>query len=331
MGAYEVDLAAPQITGVVLNNRSGRTVSGIDPSGLGVRTIEVRFSEAVTFAAGAVVLEKVAFVNGVEQSAGFLLPENVTGSGTNRMTVTLPANTAIDTWLKVRLGDGTSHDLSGNALDGEVRADGSGRGYIYSAAIDLPTGDGTAGGDAVFYVGSLRGDFNGDGYVTVDDKAGFLAAWNARSLDADFRGVGFGVRPPDGRTTLGDIDGFTSVYLGAVAAGRHLDPLPLLLQAASGSGAAGVDVLAMAEALAAPVADNRTVAANLAVALLRQGGVTSLGTAWAVGASGAQAASAEMASTLDVRQPQEAETAFKKSGKHTPKVPDLLMSALELR
>jgi hypothetical protein len=55
-----------------------------------------------------------------------------------------------------------------------------------------------------------------------------MAAWNAQSLDADFRGVSFGVRPPDGKITLGDIDGFTSVYMAAVAQGRHLDPLPVL-------------------------------------------------------------------------------------------------------
>ena len=42
---------------------------------------------------------------------------------------------------------------------------GSGRGYIFSAAADLPTGDGTPGGDAVFYVGSLRADANGNAHV----------------------------------------------------------------------------------------------------------------------------------------------------------------------
>ncbi|MCX5684782.1 MAG: hypothetical protein NT049_13990, partial [Planctomycetota bacterium] len=35
-----------------------------------------------------------------------------------------------------------------------------------------------------------------------------------------------GVRPPDGRITLGDMDGFASAYLAASAAGRSLAALP---------------------------------------------------------------------------------------------------------
>jgi hypothetical protein len=138
----------------------------------------------------------------------------------------------------------------GNPLDGDVPVTGSGLGYIADAALDLPSGDGIPGGDAVFYVGSLRGDFNGDGYVTAADKASFLAAWYAKSLDADFRGVGFGVRPPDGQITLGDIDGFTSVYLAAVALGRHLDLLPTSV----GGQSAGVTQPALATSLS-PEAD----------------------------------------------------------------------------
>jgi hypothetical protein len=153
------------------------------------------------------------------------------------MTITLEGTTVgyVDIWVKVTLkGDGTLTDAEGQALDGEARADGSGRGYIYSAALDLPTGDGTPGNDAVFYVGSLRGDFNGDLSVGSDDLLGFRNAWLANSLDADFRGVGFGPRPPDGRITIGDTDGFSSVYQTAIAQDIHLDPLPL-----SGSGLAG--------------------------------------------------------------------------------------------
>ena len=97
---------------------------------------------------------------------------------------------------------------------------------------------GAAGGNALFYVGSLRGDFSGDGAIGAADKAAFMAKWRAGDLDADFRGVGFGVRPPDGRVTLGDIDGFTSVYLAGVASGRHLDSLPAAI-APEGQGAIG--------------------------------------------------------------------------------------------
>lgn len=93
-------------------------------------------------------------------------------------------------------------------------------------ADDLPTGDGVEGGDAVFYVGSLRGDTDLDRAVAAADKAAFMTKWAAKDPDADFRGIGFGVRPPDGKITLGDIDGFTSVFLAAQAAGRSLATLP---------------------------------------------------------------------------------------------------------
>jgi hypothetical protein len=247
--------AAPSVVGVALNPGPARTqrgVGGIDPSGIGVRTIAVTFSEAMTFTAAAVTLEKVTF-DGNTVVPGDLLAPSVTGSGTTTMTLSLASTSVGDTWVEVKLkGDGSlASQAYGIRLDGESKPGGSGRGYIFSPA-DLPTGDGAPGGDAVFFVGSLRGDFSNDGYVTTADKARFMAAWNARNLDADFRGVGFGVRPPDGRITLGDIDGFTSVYLAAVAAGRHLDPLPTgaLGQGAGAPGLPGpsgeVDILSQA-------------------------------------------------------------------------------------
>ncbi|MCX5684914.1 MAG: hypothetical protein NT049_14700, partial [Planctomycetota bacterium] len=99
-------------------------------------------------------------------------------------------------------------------------------------------------------VGSLRGDFTGDGALGAADKAAFLAKWRAGDLDADFRGVGFGVRPPDGRITLGDIDGFTSAYLAGVAAGRGLNDLPTGGPLSGGvtelADLGGVDILAAA-------------------------------------------------------------------------------------
>ena len=217
----------PKVTAVMFNGRQGRSVSTIEPSGIGVRTVTVRFSKPVTFDDTAVVAEAVTFDGGVETITETLVPQTLTGSDTDTMTLEFDNASVVDTWVKITiLGDGSLHDAGGQALDGEAPAGGSGRGYLYSAVVDLPSGDGVPGGDVVFYVGSLRGDFNGDGFVTVSDKAGFLAAWNAKSLDADFRGVGFGVQLPDGKITLGDIDGFTSVYLGAVAASHHLDPLP---------------------------------------------------------------------------------------------------------
>ena len=239
------------VTAISLNASASRSVSGIDPSGAGVRSLMVTFNVPATFAAASVLLETVTFPAGVETVGATITTYTVAGSGTTSMTITLPGESVIDTWLKVTLIAAAVTGPMGSLLDGEPPATGSGFGYIAKVAVDLPTG-GAPGGDAVFYVGSLRGDFTGDGYVTAADKAGFLAAWNAKSLDADFCGVGFGVRPPDGKITLGDIEGFTTVYLAATTLGRHLDPLPAL-PAGQAAAAAAAAPLAAATALSPEV------------------------------------------------------------------------------
>ena len=225
--AVTMIVTLPAVVGVELNGVPGRSVSAIDPSGVGVRTVKVTFSEPAYFTEDDVVVHTVTFPGGVEAIGPKLTPLDVAGSGTNTMTITLADASVVDTWVKVTLEAAATTDLLGNLLDGEAPDGGSGRGYVFDVAEDLPTGNGLPGGDAVFYVGSLRGDFNGDLSIGPDDKQGFKDAWRAGSLDADFRGVGFGPRPPDGRITLGDINGFTSVYQAGIALGRHLDPLPM--------------------------------------------------------------------------------------------------------
>ena len=220
------DLAPPHLNAVSLNGRPGRTVSSGEPSGIGVTRIFIAFSETVNLTGTCVQVNIVTFPGGVEVLDPALLPLTVDGSGSSAMTITFASGAVMDTWVKVRISAANVADGAGNALDGEPASGGSGHGYIYSASTDLPTGDGAAGGDAVFYVGSLRGDFNGDLSVGPDDLEGFATAWGAKSLDADFRGVGFGPRPPDGRVTLSDIDGFTAVYQRALATNLHLDELP---------------------------------------------------------------------------------------------------------
>jgi hypothetical protein len=228
---------------VTLNGRADRGPSAIDPSGAGARTIAIRFNKPVTVETGVqgqatggpkplaltvpIVLEAVAFPNGAEQVIRPLTPQTIAGSGTDVLTITLAMASAVDTWVKVTIaGDGSIHDAAGQAVDGEPRAGGTGHAYIFDASQDLPSGDGVPDTDAVFYVGSLRGDFNGDRSVGPDDIAGFEAAWQAKSLDADFRGVGLGVSAPDGRVTDSDVSGFRAVYKAAMSTARHLDPLP---------------------------------------------------------------------------------------------------------
>jgi hypothetical protein len=219
----------PRVLSVSLNGRPDRSVSAVEPSGIGVRTIKVQFSGPVTFDEGDVVVEKVEFPNGVEQATAPLTPASIAGSGTNVMTISFATASVVDTWVKVTLIASGIWDALNQALDGEPRSLGSGRGYIYSAALDLPTGDGMPGGDAVFCVGSLRGDFDGDGLVTEDDMDAFMAKYEAGNLDADFRGAGFVADEPDGQITQSDFDGFLSVYEAAMAEDRHLDPLPTSL------------------------------------------------------------------------------------------------------
>ncbi|MBM4018544.1 MAG: hypothetical protein FJ288_09495, partial [Planctomycetes bacterium] len=232
------DTIAPSVDAVELNQRAGRGVGAVDPSGLGVRTITLNFSERVNFSPDAVLVQKVAFPGGVETLGEALEPLAVSGFNTSAMQITLAPGAAVDTWVKVTLDTALLADPAGNRLAG-----------------------GAIGPAAAFYVGSLRGDFDGDLAIGPDDRQGFRNAWLAGSPDADFRGVGFGPRPPDGRITLADIDGFTSVYQAGLALGRHLDPLPT-----SGGGLAsnvvplpalampdsGVDALAHARGLLPP-------------------------------------------------------------------------------
>ena len=217
---------APRVTAVQLNGRSGRSVSSIEPSGIGVRTIVVKFSEPVNFDEASVFVETVTFSDGVEALKETVVPRGITGSGTDTMTLTFAEGSVVDSWVKITLIASAIAGTQSYPLDGEPAASGAGRGYIYDANVDLPTGDGIGGGNAVFCVGSLRGDFNGDGLVTPEDIDGFFSRYTAGDPEADFRGVGFGATLPDGRITPADIDGFTSAFEEAVAENHGLDPLP---------------------------------------------------------------------------------------------------------
>jgi hypothetical protein len=226
-------LPPPTVTGIELNGVAGRSASTVDPSGRGIETLRITFSEAMSFAAADLLVQKVTFNGNAETVTGTLTP-SLAGFGTSEMRISFACGSIVDTWIKVTLkGSGTLRSVEGSrCLDGEPKAGGSGRSYVYAAA-DLPTGNGTQGGDAVFYVGSLRGDYASiggapapDRQVTSEDIDGFLAKFEAADSDADFRGAGFSVAAPDGQITPADVDAFLSAYNTAVAEGRHLDALP---------------------------------------------------------------------------------------------------------
>ena len=235
----------PQVAAVVLNPDEGRTVRGvseIDPSALGVQTVRVTFNEEVVFAPGDVTADKVEFDDEGNPIGTVEIPaENFTVSATapKEMTITFADSwqQTVDTWVRITLADAIT-DLDSNLLDGEPAANSSGLGYIYDAGLDLPSGNGAAGGDAVFYVGSLRGDLRGFGPEpandppngTIDswDIGGFTQKFQERDLDADFRGFGPEPEndPPNGDVDSWDIGGFTSRYSTALATGAHLGNLP---------------------------------------------------------------------------------------------------------
>jgi hypothetical protein len=237
-GAPNQAAVPPWVETVVLNphpERTVRSVSEVEPSGIGVETVEITFSEAVTFTADAVTVQRVYFDGGSETVDHTFGAGEVTvdGSGTAVMTVTVAdaATNAADTWIKVTLSDDPAAlvDAEGLALDGEPRLDAAGLGYLYDAADDLPTGDGVAGGEAVFYVGSLRADLGGYLYgppdLAVDywDLLLFTNTYQAGSLDADYGGYLYG--PPDGVIDYWDLVGFTNTYQATT--GTALSPLPV--------------------------------------------------------------------------------------------------------
>ena len=166
------DLVAPQVVSVVLNETPGLGLSSTDIRRGGIQTITVQFSEPVNFSSESVILQPVESIGGAPLAgAEPLTPLAITGSGTTIMTITFAPYAVRDTVLRVSLdGGGAIADLSstGNALDGESRS-----GAYLAVAADLPSGDGAAGGTAMFYVAqqlpNASADFNGDGKVSGQD------------------------------------------------------------------------------------------------------------------------------------------------------------------
>ncbi|NQU76022.1 MAG: DUF362 domain-containing protein, partial [Planctomycetes bacterium] len=202
--------ATPVITAIMINNKPGMTVSMVEPTNAGVETIKITFDRAMNITADDVVIQKTTFPGGVETPGDIVAITGFTGGGTTAITITI--NSVQNTWLKVTLTGVT--DLSGTALDGE--GVGSGRGYIYDAELDLPSGDGTPGGGAVFYVGSLIGDIDCDGAVNIFDWSIFQPNYGtpsgATAEQGDLNG--------DGAVNIFDFSLFQPNY------GHALDPLP---------------------------------------------------------------------------------------------------------
>lgn len=167
----------PVVTGVTFNDRPGRTISKADGMNTGVTAIEITFDAPVLFSSADVVVQTVTVNAGAETVTGAIAPDSITGSGTAVMSIALADGSALNTWVKVVLNGSTITDTSGNLLDGDAPVGGSGWGYLHDAAVDLPSGDGTPGGSAVFYVASQVGDIDGDADVDLADLAILANNW----------------------------------------------------------------------------------------------------------------------------------------------------------
>jgi len=243
----------PTVVQVVANNQPGYGISSVIAVSFGVWSIAVSFSERAIFTAGDVALQTVTFPGGVETLGETITPSSVSGSATYQMMIRLPLGPATrGTWVKVVLdGDGI-RTAAGITLDGDAPDDGSGRGYLFDTATDLPSGDGTAGGDAVFYIGSLPADATGDGRIGDDDLAVLLGNWE----------TGSAVNSPSSRgdfTLDTDVDDDDLAVLLANW-GSALDDLPAPV-AASESIFAFAATLEPAEPILAPAVSAPTPAA----------------------------------------------------------------------
>ena len=95
--------------------------------------------------------------------------------GTSTLTITL--NTPITSDRVTLIIDDAIADLEGNALDGEILDPNAGL---------LPSGDGSAGGQAVFRIDVLAGDVNRDGVVDDDDVSVLLQSMGQCDGDDDY-------------------------------------------------------------------------------------------------------------------------------------------------
>jgi hypothetical protein len=253
----DVEANAPHITGIQFNG--SKAVSTEEVGANGVTSIAVTFDQAVSLDANTtydVLVQKVTFNGNIENVTSTVTPSSVVTSGTPTvLTINLPNGTDTDSWLKVTLMghatvDGSmnmlGHGIVGAAtdilMDGDPKAGGNGRGYIYSAA-DLTTGNAISGGNAVFYVGALSGDGNGDRLVDGLD----YGVWQN------------GYRKPGPTAATGDYNGDGSVDgldygIWQNAYGKALAALPTALGGSSESFTTMADAPQAGAASAAPVA-----------------------------------------------------------------------------
>ncbi len=201
----------PTLTEVTVNTDPSQSVSYTDQRFLGIWSIRLRFSEPILFDPEDVTLQTVDFLGGVETLGEVVTPAAMAGTGTYTMLLGLPVGVVTNTWLKVTLTSGGITDSSLSGLDGDAPPAGSGRGYLFDPATDLPSGDGAPGGNAVFYVGHLSADVTDDGLVDDDDLSVILANWRTGTT------LELGDVTYDGAVNDDDLSALLANWQGALA------------------------------------------------------------------------------------------------------------------
>jgi hypothetical protein len=140
----------------------------------GITGIRVTFDNVVTFATTAADAFSFEWTTGTGTTFSAVLDAatmiTVTPTEQNGVTV---VNVVISDdhvrrrWLKVTV-DASQVTSSGTALDGELTGN----------PLNLPSGDGDPGGDAVFFIGNVTGDVDGDRKTTLTDVGQIRAQVN---------------------------------------------------------------------------------------------------------------------------------------------------------
>jgi len=150
---------------------STATVANITNHIHGINGIRVSFDNIVTFATTPAAAFAFEWTTGVgttfsaatSVSTSVSVTDTVLG-GVTVVDIVLNDDYVVKRWLKVTI-IASQVSTSGVALDGELSGN----------PINLLSGDGTPGGNAVFFIGNASGDVNGDRKTSVTD-AGLVRA-----------------------------------------------------------------------------------------------------------------------------------------------------------
>jgi len=194
---------------------SAATMANVTNYTRGITGIRVRFDNIVTFATTPAAAFSFDWTTGsgttfspvTDAATMITVTSNVVGSETV-VTIAIADNHIRRRWLRVTV-NANQVTVSGTPLDGEMVGN----------PATLPSGNGTPGGNAVFYVGNLTGDVDADRKTSLTD-VGLIRAQVNPFLNVPI-------------TNVNDVDKDGKVQLADVGAARaDVNPfftLPLLV------------------------------------------------------------------------------------------------------